>query len=308
MMSTANADALRIVVIVASTGRPASLAQLVSHLQIQTLPPREIVLSVVTPADLPPALPTVVPGVDGRPIPVTLARGTRGLPAQRNTGLRSVTEDADLIAFLDDDYIPAKSCLQGMSNLFQQYGDIAGATGHLLADGIHSAGVSQDEAEKLLATFEKEEAPNTTIVRELQGLYGCNMVFRRSLTEGIEFDERLKLYGWQEDIDFSNQVSRRGRLVKTLAFTGIHQGIKSGRTSGIRLGYSQVVNPAYLVKKGTMSAGYARKIVLRNIAANHLKMLRPEPWVDRWGRAKGNWIGLLDLLLGKLTPERIENL
>jgi hypothetical protein len=134
------------------------------------------------------------------------------------------------------------------------------------------------------------------------------MAYRVSAIGSTRFDERLKLYAWQEDIDFAASLHDRGRVVKTFAFAGVHMGIKSGRTPGKRLGYSQVINPSYLARKGTMRVGFAAKLIIRNVVANHLKSLRPEPWVDRLGRAKGNWIGLADLLRGRVTPERIEQL
>ncbi|MFM9882251.1 MAG: glycosyltransferase family 2 protein, partial [Burkholderiales bacterium] len=74
------------------------------------------------------------------------------------------------------------------------------------------------------------------------------------------------------------------------------------------IGYSQVVNPVYLVRKGTMDWRYAFKIVSRNVSANHLRAFGAEPWVDRIGRVRGNWIGVLDVLRGKITPERVEKL
>lgn len=308
MQTLDNQATLRIAVIVASTGRPSSIAHLLKRLEAQSHPPTEVVLSVVTATDLPTPLPQTLRGQDGTAIPLTIVTGPKGLPAQRNTGLRNVRQPSDLLAFFDDDYLPSRHCLSGMSSVFLMHANVVGATGHLLADGINSAGISTETAESMLAAFDSQYSPSQEIVKDLHGLYGCNMVFRTISTAGIQFDERLKLYGWQEDIDFSNQVSRRGRLIKTKAFAGIHQGVKGGRTSGVKLGYSQVVNPAYLVKKGTMSAAYARKIVIRNVAANHLKVLRPEPWVDRLGRARGNWIGIIDVLFGKLTPERIERL
>ena len=45
----------------------------------------------------------------------------------------------------------------------------------------------------------------------------------------------------------------------------------------------------------------------RNILANHVKTFRPEAWVDRKGRMKGNWMGLFDLVRGRLHPERIND-
>jgi hypothetical protein len=119
------------------------------------------------------------------------------------------------------------------------------------------------------------------------------MVYRASAIGSCRFDERLRLYGWQEDVDFAASLSSRGRIVKTFAFSGVHQAVKYGRTSGVRLGYSQVVNPLYLV---------------RNVLANHLKTFKPEPRIDRAGRMKGNWIAFRDLMLGRLMPERIEAL
>jgi hypothetical protein len=38
---------------------------------------------------------------------------------------------------------------------------------------------------------------------------------------------------------------------------------------------------------------------------NHLKALRPEPWVDRKGRVEGNWLAIADVLKRKDKPERI---
>jgi hypothetical protein len=57
-----------------------------------------------------------------------------------------------------------------------------------------------------------------------------------------------------------------------------------------------------------MDGRYARKIVLRNIVANHMRAFRPEPWVDRMGRARGNWLAMFDLIRGRVTPERILDL
>jgi hypothetical protein len=36
-----------------------------------------------------------------------------------------------------------------------------------------------------------------------------------------------------------------------------------------------------------------------------MRALRPEPWVDRRGRARGNWLAMFDLLRGRVVPERI---
>lgn len=289
-----------VAVILASTGRPESLAKALDCFRRQTLPPSRIILSVVSTDDLPAGAATM-PGVE-------VLTGPKGLPIQRNTALRHLDAEADVIAFFDDDYIPSRFCVEQIARFFHVHRDVAGANGRLLGDGINSPGIAVGEADRLIADYDTAHAARVDVLHPLEGLYGCNMAYRASATRGLWFDERLKLYGWQEDIDFAAQVARRGRIVKTDAFAGVHLGVKSGRTSGVRLGYSQVVNPIYLNRKGTMGTVFAARIVLRNVIANHIRALRPEPWIDRVGRLRGNWLGLFDVLRGRVTPERIETL
>ena len=46
-------------------------------------------------------------------------------------------------------------------------------------------------------------------------------------------------------------------------------------------------------------------LMLRNILANHARVLWAEPWVDRRGRVAGNWLAFADLLRGRLHPTRV---
>jgi GT2 family glycosyltransferase len=134
------------------------------------------------------------------------------------------------------------------------------------------------------------------------------MAFRTSVIEDARFDENLPLYAWQEDIDFAGQLRRRGRVVKTRAFVGVHRGVGAARSSGVRLGYSQIVNPLYLVRKKTMPGWFATKLIMRNFVANHIRAVAPEPWIDRAGRLRGNWIAVGDVVRGRADPKRILSL
>jgi GT2 family glycosyltransferase len=179
-------------------------------------------------------------------------------------------------------------------------------TGLVIADGIIGPGISLEEARSWLSVF----GPITRDWRDLEEVangYGCNMAMRIAAVEAAHcrFDERLPLYGWLEDVDFGHQLAQRGRIVKTLAAQGVHLGIKEGRQSGMRLGYSQIANPIYLSRKGTLPWLRALRLISRNIAANLLRLMIPEPYIDRSGRASGNIKAFKDLLSGSLTPERI---
>jgi hypothetical protein len=133
------------------------------------------------------------------------------------------------------------------------------------------------------------------------------MAFRLKPIVGhnVVFDENLPLYGWQEDIDFSRRVRPYGRIVRSQTLRGVHLGIKLGRTSGVRFGYSQIANPVYLIRKGSMSWRHAAKLIWRNLAANLLRSVYPEPWIDRKGRLKGNCLAIVDIAIGRISPGRI---
>ena len=85
-------------------------------------------------------------------------------------------------------------------------------------------------------------------------------------------------------------------------------GTKSGRSSGIPIGYSQIANPLFLMNKGTLSLSFTTMQVFRNVAANVRNWAFPEPWVDRRGRLRGNLLAFRDLLLGRMHPNNILNL
>ncbi|TDL81110.1 glycosyltransferase [Palleronia sediminis] len=301
---------MKIAVIVCSVGRPDCLRDLMPALAAQSRPADRVVLVVTRPEDA---------GFDPAPLfpeptRAELILAPRGLPQQRNRGLDAVSGDCDAVLFLDDDFVPSRHALRGVEAGFDAWPDVAGMTGRLIADGIHGAGFDMAEAARMVADHDARtpappegRAPRI-LRRGMAGLYGCNMAYRMAAVGGARFDERLPLYAWQEDIDFAARVGRAsgGDLVRTDAFSGVHRGAKSGRErAGRRLGYSQLANPWYLWNKGTMTARFAGRLALRNMLANHARSLRPEPWIDRAGRARGNWLALWDILRGRSDPGRI---
>ncbi len=293
----------KITVVICSLGRPEVVRSLLPHLLNQSLPARRIVLSVPSPSDLPDDI-----DWSALPVPVQVVIAPKGSCAQRNAALDVVEDESDIVAFFDDDYVPSRYALEGIAGAFDAFPHVAGMTGRLLADGIHGRGITPEEATRRLHDWDKSQngpvAKPRLIDHDLVGLYGCNMVIRADRIAGARFDERLPLYGWQEDIDFAHGLE--GAKVKCDALVGIHCGVKSGRESnGGLLGYSQIANPYYLVRKGSMPPAFALKLSIRNILSNHVRALRPEPWIDRRGRMKGNWIALFDLLRGRSAPERI---
>ena len=297
------ADA-RVAVIVASRQRAGEVEQLLGRLALQTLPPRWLILSGVEASDMPSDPERLLPGVECH-----VATSAPGLCRQRNAGLEALSGEVDIVLFYDDDYVPSRFALEDAAAVFSARPDVVGITGNVLADGVTSGGIAFEEAERIVAAHDAGRAKGepATALRDasLAGLYGCNMAFRTSAIGRRRFDERLPLYGWLEDLDFSRRVGEEGLLARTRGFAGVHRGVTHGRSPGKRLGYSQVANPAYLLRKGTISRGFFVRQVSRNVIANHARsFVGTEAWIDRRGRTAGNWSALVDLLRGRIDPER----
>lgn len=291
----------RVAVVIASKGRPEDLGSWLDHVRRQTLAPDIMIWAVTGEADLPLAALAALPEGE-RPV-VRIA--PLGLCRQRNAALDHVPEDCDIVAFFDDDYVPSARCLEGIATVFERFPTLVGTSGRLLADGINGPGIPMDEAMAMVAAHDRAPPAAPLYLRRRSGLYGCNMAFRRTAMGGERFDEALPFYGWQEDVDYSARIGRVGLLAGTNGFAGVHRGAKGGRTSGVRFGYSQVANIIYLCRKGTMAWTFGGGLLLRNFLANHLRAVWSEPWTDRRGRVRGNWLAIVDLLRGRLHPGRV---
>lgn len=286
---------MRLVVVIATANRRALLPQTLAHLDRQSRPPDEVI--VAAPDDT---------HVGSRPplrFPTRYVFGAWGASAQRNRALDNVGE-CETIVFFDDDFIPADDYLQHAEGSLRDHPEWGGITGQLLFDGIKGPGLSFDDGIRLLTAGARlSDRGETALVRP--GAYGCNMAMRFRDIGQERFDERLPLYSWQEDTDFSRRVAGVRPIVQVSRLRGVHLGIKSGRVSGVRFGYSQIANPVYLAIKGTMPVRLAARLIVRNLAANVVRSLSPEPHIDRLGRLKGNIIAALHLLRGRVEPEYI---
>jgi glycosyltransferase involved in cell wall biosynthesis len=285
---------MRIFVVIPSLGRASTLCKTVDRLADQTRPPDGIVLSVTCAAD--------VAGIEAARLAPHIVLSAKGASVQRNTALQATGERADVVVFFDDDFVPALDYLEQVERLFEENAEVVGLTGDLVADGIHGAPIHFEDAVHRLDVANDRPAGAE---RRREALYGCNMAVRWSAADGIRFDEQLPLYSWQEDIDFTYRLGRRGALLSSPRLTGIHLGVRGARQPGKRLGYSQVANIVYLSRKGTMQPGLGRRLLLQNLTANLLRSVWPEPGIDRRGRLHGNLVALGDWLRGRIDPMKV---
>jgi GT2 family glycosyltransferase len=294
---------MRVAIGIATAGRAEQMQLTLRQIALQRVLPVRTIVCPATPDDFDEEV-----GAVGLNHPLQVVRAARGLCAQRNAILRAC-DDIDVLVFLDDDYYPAPDYVAQVQALFADRADLVVATNPPALDGATGPGVSHDEALQVIAALQPM-AVGGSVCTDTYGGYGCNMAIRLAPVRRhqLQFDERLPLYGWLEDIDFSRRLAPYGRIAAASALRGVHLATKRGRTAGVRIGYSQIANPIYMVRKGSMTFNYACPQVLRNLAKNLARAAWPEPWVDRRGRLKGNLLGLRDLVSNRLDPMNILSL
>lgn len=287
-------ERLRIGIAIATANRPDIVGETVGHIFLQTRKADAILVCS-------PGLEDVEGLREAYPDVVHII-GPRGLPHQRNR-LMEAAQELDILLFIDDDFLMDSNYIAETEAAFCDHPEVVLTTGRVVADGIIGPGFSFDEA---LARLSIPVAPPATRLTEVYNGYGCNMAIRLEpvRANGLKFDEELPLYAWLEDVDFSRSLAPFGRIVRVEHAIGVHLAVKSGRQRGVRLGYSQIANPCYLMSKGTCSWKKGLFHISRNLAANILGTLRGEKAVDRSGRLRGNLRAVADLVTQRLAPSR----
>lgn len=292
---------LSVAVGIATIGRPEVVIETIARLGRQARAADRIIVCAPKASD--------VAGVAQAHPHVELVIGPRGLCVQRNAIFDALGEETDILVFFDDDFIPGAGYLAAVERAMRRWPDVAMTTGNVLADGIGGPGLSMKEADHIVDNV-AGAAESLERCDPVENGYGCNMSVRMNLVRrhGLRFDANLPLYCWFEDVDFSRRLAAYGRIVKLYGSCGVHMGIKSGRLPGKRLGYSQVANPLYLYRKGTLSFKRTAYQVTKNLLVNLVKSIAPEEYIDRRGRLAGNMLALRDTLQGRADPNRILSL
>ncbi len=291
--------AIHLVVAIPTRGRAAILAETLAFLAVQNRRPDRILVAYAEPADIA-DIPEQFPHV-------TLIQAPLGLTRQRNAILRAVS-DADLLLFMDDDFYLEPDYLAVTERVFMENPDVVGSTGCVLADDVKGPGLTVPAAKAILAASDVAQGPQSLVPTVFT--YGCNMCLRMETIRrhGLRFDERLPLYGWYEDWDYSARLASLGTVVVISNACGVHLSVKIGRISGVRMGYAQVANPIYLARKGTFLWSNVFRFIMGPFFKNMVRSFAPEVYVDRLGRFRGNLTAFRDLLCGRLSPERIVHL
>jgi GT2 family glycosyltransferase len=284
--------ALAPIIVVCSANRPVMLHESVLSLVRQTVA-CDIIVSV--PDDT--HVLTETRNLAG----VIVVQGAHGLCAQRNAALRHLKDQPSAVFFFDDDVEVDEEYVYQMLRAFEEQPAIVLGNGLNLGLGEAPGSLNRQTARALIRR-QKAKPLSATPIEDARTGIGCKMCVRGTLLGKVSFDERLVLYGYQEDFDFSLNCKQHGRIVLNRHCLMVHIETEQGRMSRKKRGYSEVVNPFYIWTKGRgphlirTFAGAMRR-TLKNA-------LRCRTAAGRRQFA-GNLIGWYRLASGEFEPEFI---
>jgi GT2 family glycosyltransferase len=293
-------------VIIATVGRKEIAGQTICSLASRKTLPHSVIVVGASENDLP-VLPNELPFQ----IHLSVAPA-KGLPIQRNHGIRHLSPSIEFAVFLDDDMEVHDDYCAEVENVFRAYPEVAGFSGHCIANGD----ISRATARTLLDQQPTHQGRPIFgfFPKRWPGFYGCAMNIRRRLLDLEQFDENLPLYALGEDCEMGFRLSRHGSVGGSGSCLVVHLAVRSGRISEVGVGYAQIINPLYFSCKGIgfpKFATYWQKLVKMPMV-NLIFWLIPSfdqksSFVDRKGRFRGNILALSDVAKGKIEPMNLLN-
>ena len=238
--------------------------------------------------------------------PVTVIYSKIGASAQRNAGIEHVIKTSDYVIFIDDDFIMHHQWIENMVKAFED-NNVVGVDGRLIRDGAREkkGGINFEEA---LASLKSSSILPSSGFSVRKHLYGCNMAYRCSAIENVRFDEKLPLYSWLEDLDFSHNAGEMGALRSYNSLLGVHMGSKGGKVLDRLYGVSQIMNSVYLYRKGSIGFGLLMRFTIAPFIKNACMSLFTSPFTDHKQRLKGNLFALKKLMNGECDPSIISRM
>lgn len=154
----------------------------------------------------------LIPGLQYR-------RAERGLTKQRNVALTLLTDEVEVVHFVDDDVEMEPGYVAELMAAFEADPDVVGAGGMVLGGNRRKpslfavlGGRDSFTPGRVLGTGFNVGAHETSTEVDTEWLPGCSMSFRVAAIAGLRFDEDRTGYAIGEDVDFGLRASSRGAL------------------------------------------------------------------------------------------------
>jgi glycosyltransferase involved in cell wall biosynthesis len=203
----------------------------------------------------------------------------KGLTKQRNIGLKAVSEQSEIVFFLDDDIIPENDFCEKICSVFADE-TVIGCDGLIVnecywipksavnklpkyyqeIDGYYLPIIGRDKLRLLLNLYPlhfqpglippyghgKSSLPPTGKTYQVDHIMGGITAYRKTIFEHIHFSEFFEGYGLYEDFDFSVRASEYGKLVTHTGAHINHYHASGGRPNRFTYGKMVVRNGWYV--------------------------------------------------------------
>ena len=265
--------------IVCTYMRPNPLLNLLNSVKLQTLYPNEILIIDGSTNDETKAILESNKFQNLEYFKVPLEH--RGLTKQRNFGVSKVSNDSEVICFLDDDTVLEPTYFEEIIKTYSVYPNALGVGGYInnetkwekaavdykptiydfafdgwkQKDGSRFVlrkrlGLDTDKKPGFLPEFSNGRStsflPPSGKIYEVEQLMGCVSSFKKSVFDTFSFSPFFEGYGLYEDADFTLRLSKIGKLyVNTNAQLG-HFHDESGRPNKYQYGKMVVRNGWYV--------------------------------------------------------------
>ena len=229
----------------------------------------------------------------------------RGLTIARNIGLKSISQDCEVVHFIDDDVELDKSYICEILLAFHEDDSLVGVGGQVMGSSYNGVkwpaaflGMDSRKLGRVLWTGVNIGSYDCQDQIKMEWLPGCSMSFRVSRIEGLSFDTKRALQPLGEDVDFGLRASSRGTLLHIPSAKLFHHLSPENRDSHLELVKQDVVHRWTLAADGlgrVRRGGVLLSTVLLAAAFSTIGLLSLD--ARRLSLAKALLSGLLSALL-----------
>lgn len=205
----------------------------------------------------------------------------KGLTKQRNFGIQKISDDSEIVCFLDDDTVLDPDYFKNLLATYGKFPDALGVGGYITNEVVWEKATNgyvpkinefyfdgwkrQDGSRFILRKKLNLDSdcppgfsplfshgrsigflPPTDEIYQVEQLMGGVSSFRKSVFEKFSFSEYFEGYGLYEDADFTLRVAKTGNLYINTAAKLSHFHDSSGRPNQYKYGKMVVRNGWYV--------------------------------------------------------------
>lgn len=203
----------------------------------------------------------------------------RGLTKQRNYGIKNVSDNSEIVCFLDDDTVLEKHYFENLIGTYDKKKDALGVGGYIINEVKWEKADTQSNPKKFyfdcwmreeplrfklrrvfgllpdtppgfLPTFSHGRAigflPPSGKTYQVEQIMGGVSSYRKVVFDKIKFSTYFEGYGLYEDTDFSLRLSNLGKLYVNTSARLSHYHNESGRPNKFKYGKMVVRNGWYV--------------------------------------------------------------